>query len=57
MESEFVDCITMEEKNNDMNCVIKVTLLNVKVKQQVESVRERIISVGGEKKTIIVNFQ
>ena len=30
MESEFVDCITMEEKNNDMNCVIKSNALKRK---------------------------
>ena len=37
MENEFVDCITMAEKKNDMSYIIKITLLNVKVKQQVKS--------------------
>ena len=31
MESEFVDCITMEEKNNDMNYVIKSNALKRKI--------------------------
>ena len=37
MENEFVDCVTMAEKTNDMSYIIKVTLLSVKVKQQVKS--------------------
>ena len=37
MESEFVDCIIMAEKKNDMSYVIKGSLFNVKVKQQAKS--------------------
>ena len=60
IESEFVDCITMAEKKNDMSYVIKGKTFkhkSEKNKWRVEAVGERIVSVEGEKENIVVNFQ
>ena len=55
MESEFVDCITMAEKKNDMNYVIKGNALkreSEKISQELKLLEKELLVLEEKKKKL-----